>query len=146
MRNSYSSFLTMNIIKIQDTYSRKRKKVIDIAELKISYIDIEEIVKDNHDVVRALKDHVDNDLFEDDLNSKYTHDLFYIAPLYHRKFSNLEKFIFIDIDIMFNHNVNYFWRKLDTMSKVSVGRGCQLSVSTNQKQSCTIWCIKKVAF
>ena len=131
MKHCISSFITMNLIKVRDNINRNWNKVTQLGVFRIFLINIEDITAGNEDVIEALKDQIDDNVFSDRMNSKYTHDLFYIAPLYHRMFKNLEKIIFLDIDIMFNHDVNYFWKKLENMGgsddEKCIGLGHDLS-------------------
>ena len=77
----------------------------------MSVVDIEEIIKGDEEVIEALKENIDESLFDPEIlcgneNSKYVNDLFYIAPLYHRKMINLKKILFLDTDISVQHNIN----------------------------------------
>ena len=80
----------------------------------MSIVDLEEIIKGDEDVIEALKENIDESLFDPEIvcgneNSKYVNDLFYIAPLYHRKMNNLKKIPFLDIDISVQHNIKKIW-------------------------------------
>ena len=142
MQSSISQFLTMNILKLKDDYKVEWIKVDKIGSLKISLVDIEDILKDDEGVIEALKENIDESLFNKEVicgneNSKYVNDLFYIAPLYHRKMNNLKKILFLDIDIRIQHNIKKMWIQFQDMedkSKVNkensskcIGLGLDLS-------------------
>ena len=142
MQSTISQFLTMNILKLKDDYKVEWIKVDKIGSLKISLVDIEDILKDDEGVIEALKENIDESLFNKEVicgneNSKYVNDLFYIAPLYHRKMNNLKKILFLDIDIRIQHNIKKMWIQFQDMedkSKVNkensskcIGLGLDLS-------------------
>ena len=142
MQSAISQFLTMNILKLKDDYKVEWIKVDKIGSLKISLVDIEDILKDDDGVIEALKENIDESLFNKEVicgneNSKYVNDLFYIAPLYHRKMNNLKKILFLDIDIRIQHNIKKMWIQFQDMedkSKVNkensskcIGLGLDLS-------------------
>ena len=142
MQSTISQFLTMNILRLKDDYKVEWIKVDKIGSLKISLVDIEDIVKDDEEVIEALKENIDESLFNKEVicgneNSKYVNDLFYIAPLYHRKMNNLKKILFLDIDIRIQHNIKKIWIQFQDMedkSKVNkenssncIGLGLDLS-------------------
>ena len=142
MQSVISQFLTMNILKLKDDYKVEWIKVDKIGSLKISLVDIEDILKDDEGVIEALKENIDESLFNKEVicgneNSKYVNDLFYIAPLYHRKMNNLKKILFLDIDIRIQHNIKKMWIQFQDMedkSKVNkensskcIGLGLDLS-------------------
>ena len=54
-------------------------------------------------------------MFCDHTNSKYTHDLFLVAPLYHRKLARLDRIIFLDVDITVQSNIAKLWTQFGTM-------------------------------
>ena len=115
-----SQFFTMNILSLKNEYKIQWIKVDKIGSLKISVVDIEEIIKGDEDVIEALKENIDESLFDPEIvcgneNSKYVNDLFYIAPLYHRKMNNLKKILFLDIDISIQHNIKKIWVQFQDM-------------------------------
>ena len=120
MQSVISQFLTMNILSLKNEYKVEWIKVDKIGSLKMSVVDIEEIIKGDEEVIEALKENIDESLFNQEIicgneNSKYVNDLFYIAPLYHRKMSNLKKIIFLDIDISVNHHIKKLWVQFQDM-------------------------------
>ena len=142
MQSAIAQFLTMNILKLKDDYKVEWIKVDKIGSLKISLVDIEDILKDDEKVIEAFKENIDESLFNKEVicgneNSKYVNDLFYIAPLYHRKMNNLKKILFLDIDIRIQHNIKKMWIQFQDMedkSKVNkensskcIGLGLDLS-------------------
>ena len=115
-----SQFLTMNILSLKNEYKIEWIKVDKIGSLKMSIVDLEEIIKGDEDVIEALKENIDESLFDPEIvcgneNSKYVNDLFYIAPLYHRKMNNLKKILFLDIDISVQHNIKKIWMQFQDM-------------------------------
>ena len=116
----------MNVIRIKDEYQRIKVKVDHVGKLKMSFVNIDKIVEGEEDVIEALKENIDDDLFRDYLNRKYTHNLFYMAPLYHKKFSNLQKMIVLDIDLIFQSSIQNLWTQLEMMDRC-IGVGPDLS-------------------
>ena len=87
MRDSISCFLTMNVIQKRDGNLRKRIKV-KVGKIKMSFVDIQSIIAGDEKYLSALKETVADDLYKQkDSNEKYTKDLFYISPLFYKKFS-----------------------------------------------------------
>ena len=124
MQSTISQFLTMNILRLKDEYKVEWIRVDKIGSLKISFVDIQDIIKDDEEVIEALKENIDESLFNQEVicgneNSKYVNDLFYIAPLYHRKMSNLKKILFLDIDISVNHHIKKLWVQFQDMEDKS---------------------------
>ena len=115
-----SQFLTMNILSLKNEYKIEWIKVDKIGSLKMSIVDLEEIIKGDEDVIEALKENIDESLFDPEIvcgneNSKYVNDLFYIAPLYHSKMNSLKKILFLDIDISVQHNIKKIWMQFQDM-------------------------------
>ena len=122
MHNAISQFLTMNILRLKDDYKVEWIKVDKIGSLKVSLLDIEEIIIGDEDVIDALKENIDESLFDKEVmcgneNSKYVNNLFYIAPMYHRRMINLKKVIFLDIDISIQHNIKKLWVQFQNMEE-----------------------------
>ena len=71
--------------------------------IKTSYVDVEDVVKKHQPFVNVLKKYSSG---MDDTKNKYANDLFYIAPLYHLTFPNLDKVIMIDFsDLIFQDDI-----------------------------------------
>ena len=62
-----SQFLTMNILSLKNEYKIEWIKVDKIGSLKISVVDIEEIIKGDEDVIEALKENIDESLFDPEI-------------------------------------------------------------------------------
>ena len=99
MDNAVSLFLTMNVIMKEGYFRQRRSNQKKISRLKFSYVDIEDLVRDERDIVDSLKAQTDMNIVTSPDNEKYSHDLFYLAPLYHTKFSRLARLIVLDIDL-----------------------------------------------
>lgn len=140
MQSTISQFLTMNILRLKNEYKVEWIRVDKIGSLKISFVDIQDIIKDDEEVIEALKENIDESLFNQEVicgnkDSKYVNDLFYIAPLYHRKMSNLKKILFLDIDISVNNHIKKLWVQFQDMedteneeiSSKCIGLGLDLS-------------------
>ena len=82
---SYKSPFTYADLKKSDGYS--------------SFVDIEDLVRSEREIIKTMKDHTDMKIVTSQHNEKYSHDLFYLAPLYHKKFSRLERLVVLDIDL-----------------------------------------------
>ena len=64
-------------------------------------------------------------VFCDHTNSKYTHDLFLVAPLYHRKLARLDRIIFLDVDITVQSNIAKLWHQFGTMEAAEARLGVE---------------------
>ena len=99
MENTVSLFITMNLIQQFGYFNRKRSKLKKLSRLKFSFVDIEDLVREERDIIKTMKNHTDMNIVTSNHNEKYLHDLFYLAPLYHKKFSTLERLLMLDIDL-----------------------------------------------
>jgi hypothetical protein len=96
-----SKDLTTHAVLDQSWRWRRRK---GLPTIKVSFVDIDNILVNNIDLVNALKKYNING--EDATKEKYAADLFYIAPLYHLAFQSMDKLIFIDSsDLVFVSDV-----------------------------------------
>ena len=93
MENSVSLFLSMNIIQQDGYFHRKRSKLKTLSRVKFSFVDIEDLVRDEREIIKTMKDHTDMNIVTSQHNEKYSHDLFYLAPLYHKKFTSLSRLL-----------------------------------------------------
>ena len=117
MKDSISCFLTMNVIQKRDGNLRKRMKV-KVGKIKMSFVDIRGIIAGDEKYLAAIKETVAEDLHKQkDSNEKYTKDLFYIAPLFYKMFSKLDKIIFLDIDLMFQDSIKNLWKEFPLQTK-----------------------------
>ena len=99
MENTVSLFITMNLIQQDGYFQRKRSKRKRLSRVKFSYVDIEDLVRDERDLIKTMKAHTDMNIVTSQHNEKYSHDLFYLAPLYHKKFTRLARLLVLDIDL-----------------------------------------------
>ena len=113
LSSSIARFLTMNVITLHDSAYRNRKKRMRIGKVKSSFINISEITSDYEQVIEAQKENIEKELYKSDTIRKYTHDLFYISPLYPMKFKNLSKLIFLDADVVFQESIVELWSEFD---------------------------------
>lgn len=74
--------------------SWKWRRYIIPPHIKFSFVDIEKIKDVNPDFVKSMKN-CSSEKEDEDID-KYSSDLFYISPLYHRAFTKLKKIIFMD--------------------------------------------------
>ena len=95
--------------------------------LKISFVDIELIKDIDKPFIQTLK----NGSQDKNKIDKYSADLFYIAPLYHRAFKNLDRLIFIDItDLHFYSDIAELageWRLLGEGGEAVMAVGRDMS-------------------
>ena len=76
-----------------------------IPPVRLTYVDIQEVMAGQEAVIGELRANIMEDLevrgdmkdkklniFQSTDNVKYFHDLFYIGPIYHRKFLRLNRF------------------------------------------------------
>ena len=99
MENTVSLFLTMNVITKEGYFRKQRSRKKKLSRVKISYVDIEDLVREDREIINTMKAHTDMNIVTSQDNEKYSHDLFYLAPTYHKKFIRLEKLIVLDIDL-----------------------------------------------
>ena len=130
IERSIGYFVTMNLIQLRDGYLRKRRR-IKPGKTKVSLVNIQQIIQGDEKFIEALKKTVVEDLYKvTDSNLKYTFDLFYIAPLFQKKFSKLERMIFLDIDLMFQDNIKKLWNQFPKTAELGekcIGVGKDLS-------------------
>ena len=108
---SVSQFLTMNIIAGEDYHARKRKKNLRLGRYRASFVNINSLVSGEDELLSVFKANTDTDILNSPGNGKYFNDLFYIAPLYHTKFSSLSRLVLLDTDIMFQSSIRDLWRQ-----------------------------------
>lgn len=110
-KNNVGKFLTNQVLLL--SYSFKRPK------LKIEFVSLESMTdkyRESIDKMKLLFGYHDKDLNKAELrgegdkkvlhypNSKYTHDLFFIAPFYHKEVM-VDRLIVLDIDLEFKTDV-----------------------------------------
>merc|ERR1711860_86034 len=97
--NTISKIVSQGVIK------RRRKWKLRIPKIKLIFVDIEDIIAGNEDFINEMKKNTDKGILSSDYNAKYFHDLFYLGPVYHRKFVKLEKIIFLEVDLLFQVDI-----------------------------------------
>ena len=130
-----SSLVSLRVI-LSPHWRWWRRKVLPI--IKIDYVNSEKIIEKSPEFVSALKgitvqakDHKGQN------EDKYSADLFYIAPTYHRAFEALEKMIVIDIsDLEFHEDVKALDEQFRNMSAGTL-MGVGLDLSPNYHQQLT---------
>ena len=113
MENTVSLFLTMNLLQQDGYFHRKRSKLKKLSRLKFSFVDIEDLVREDRDIIKTMKDHTDMNIVTSHHNEKYSHDLFYLAPLYHKKFSRLGRLLVLDIDLGILTSIQDLYEQFD---------------------------------
>ena len=98
-----------------------------VPRLKFSFVKVSDVKSVNEPFVEALK--ANSEEKADEKVDKYSADLFYIAPLYYKAFSSLNKLIFIDItDLEFFSNIRELYQEFYKMSPDQVmGVGLELT-------------------
>ena len=129
MENAVSLFLTMNVITEEGYFRKKRSKEKRVSRVKFSYVDIEEIVGGDRDIINTLKNNTDMNIVTSQHNEKYSHDLFYLAPLYPRKFSQLKKLMVLDIDLGILTSIQDLYSHFSRFSPGSQCMGLALDLS-----------------
>jgi len=124
LRNVITEHLTRNLVL---TYLG-RSKVRRVPSVIIDYIDLDGIVREERhtDFVKALKAWAAPWIMQG--TNKYLNDLFYVGPLYHQIFINLEKLIFLDVDLEFYRDVKLLYKQFAQFdSSQLIGVGLDLS-------------------
>ena len=111
LSSSVSQFLTMNIIAKEDYHTRKRRKNLKLGRIRASYVDVTSLVSGEEELLSVFKANTDTDILNSPGNIKYFSTLFYIAPLYHKKFSALSRLVLLDTDLMFQSSIRDLWRQ-----------------------------------
>ena len=111
LSNSVSQFLSMNIIAKEDYHARKRKKNLRLGRYRASFVNINSLVSGEDELLSVFKANTDPDILNSPGNGKYFNDLFYIAPLYHTKFSSLSRLVLLDTDLLFQSSILDLWRQ-----------------------------------
>ena len=97
-----------------------------LPPLKITFVDLAEIVKLNPPFIEALKRNTQ----KKDVPSvdKYSSDLFYVGPLYYKAFEKLDKLLFIDItDLEFFADISELQDHFSATSDCLLGVGLDMS-------------------
>merc|ERR1719350_1008154 len=121
--NAVSKCVSLGVIE-------KRRRKLRIPRIKIIYVDIKDITAGNEVFIDEMKSNTDEGILSSKFNEKYFHDLFYLGPIYHRKFVNLEKLIFLDVDLVFQVDIMKLesqFSKFDLSSGNCIGVGPDLS-------------------
>ena len=101
----------MNIIAKEDYHARKRRKNLKLGRYRASYVNIDSLVSGEDELLSVFKANTDLDILNSPGNMKYFSTLFYIAPLYHKKFSELSRLVLLDTDLMFQSSIRDLWRQ-----------------------------------
>jgi len=119
--NAISKFVSVSII-------RNKSKNLHIPSVKLIFVSIAAVTEGSEDFLAALKQHVDTTQKQEDiLGAKYSNDLFFLGPVYHRKFINLERFIFLDLDLLFQCDVKDLENQFSELGESCLGVGPDLS-------------------
>lgn len=109
---------------VQTSWRKKRLKGVPV--IKISFVDLNSIKQIDEQFIRALK--LNTQEKDDETIDKYSSDLFYIGPLYHRAFVKLDRLIFIDTtDIHFFEDIKVLDDQFDKIGDEIMGVGLDLS-------------------
>jgi len=79
-------------------------KKVRVPSIETVFVDIDDIVFGEEEFLAEMKSNLLEGLEATD-NQKYAHDLFFIGPIYHKKFLRLERVIFIDLDLVFHADI-----------------------------------------
>merc|ERR1712025_1354140 len=87
----------------------RKKTTTDVGFI---FVKSDDIIAKDRDSIQVMKSFMDKET-----NSKYHHDLFYLGPFYATAFSQLSKFIFLDLDLTFFTWVGNLWRIFSRFSE-----------------------------
>jgi len=107
--NSVTKFYSMEVI-MKRPIKKPRQRIS--SEVDFVFVRIDDIIAGNEASVGVMRSFMDKDT-----NSKYHHDLFYIGPFYATAFSQLNKFIFLDLDLTFYTSIANLWNIFSKFSK-----------------------------
>ena len=97
---------------------------IRLPKLRFSFVDMEDIKNLDKTFVDALKRNTEAK--DGEKIDKYSADLFYIAPLFYKAFSNLDKMIFLDAtDLDFFDSIKHLEKQFDNIDKEWMGVGVE---------------------
>jgi len=93
----------------------KWRRIKSVPKIKYSYVDCENIVKIDPVFFKAMKSNsVQGNIATAGVS--YSEDLFYIAPIYHKAFSKLNKIIFLDSkDLEWRCDIFLLYQQFDYM-------------------------------
>ena len=95
-----------------------------LPKLRFSFVDMEDVKKLDESFVEALKRNTEAK--DGEKVDKYSADLFYIAPLYFKAFSNLDRMIFLDVtDLDFFDGIKHLQNQFDNIDKEWMGVGVE---------------------
>ena len=124
----FGHFFARNIAKkvsetVIESVHWKWKRFHGFPMLKISFVDIKEVINTNKPFFKALKQNGVGGS-----STKYGADLFYISPLLHLAFPSLDKLIMIDSsDIEFFSDIKLLQDEFKKMASELIGIGLDLS-------------------
>jgi len=119
--STFSKILAMEVIK-HKTLKRH------LPPLSVSLVDIKEIVALNPEFVNEFMKFKPQKTV--DLKDKYRKEFFYIAPFYHKAFTSLKRFIFMDSsDLEFKSDIGELNAEFENLEKSNavIGMGLDLS-------------------
>ena len=125
LRDTISKCVSLGVIR-----KKRTKRKYRIPNVKMTFVDIKDITEGNEEFINAMKSNTDKGILSSEFNEKYFHDLFYLGPVYHNKFINLEKFIFLDVDLVFQTDIKKLenqFSKFDLPGGSCIGVGPDLS-------------------
>ena len=101
------------------------RRIRGIPQIRISFADCEEIVNLDKPFFTAMKR---NSLQGNSSGGSYTEDLFYIAPIYHRAFTGLDRIIFLDCkDLEFISDIKLLEDQFKFIGDAIIGIGLELT-------------------
>ena len=101
------------------------RRIKGLPRIQISFVDCNEIVSRERPFFNAMKR---NSQQENSSTGSYAQDLFYIAPIYHRVFVNLNKIIFLDSkDLEFFSDIKLLYDQFNLMGDTIIGVSPELT-------------------
>ena len=101
------------------------RRIRGIPQIRISFADCEEIVNLDKTFFAAMKRNSEQG---NSRGGSYTEDLFYIAPIYHRAFTGLDRIIFLDSkDLEFYSDIKLLETQFNFMGNAIIGIGSDLT-------------------
>eukprot|EP00090_Calanus_glacialis_P000937 TRINITY_DN10676_c0_g1_i1.p1 TRINITY_DN10676_c0_g1~~TRINITY_DN10676_c0_g1_i1.p1 ORF type:complete len:414 (+),score=84.46 TRINITY_DN10676_c0_g1_i1:41-1282(+) len=120
--NLISKYISEGVI---TNRSWRWRRLRGIPKIMVSFADCEEIVNLEKAFFTAMKR---NSQQGNSRDGSYTEDLFYIAPIYHRAFTGLDRIIFLDSkDLEFFSDIKLLEDQFNLMDKAIIGIGFDLT-------------------
>ena len=106
--------------------SWRKKMIKGVPPIKITFTNVKDIKYLDQQFVDALKKNTEDK--DDEKIDKYSSDLFYIGPLYHKAFLKLDKLIFIDAtDLQFYDDIGKLYAHYKNIKEEIMGVGVDKS-------------------